>query len=137
PQSTALPYTTLFRSANSRYNGRSVELKRPDISLAKTAPQDDGEAEITFREPDKHDGAAIAQLVRDTNVLDVNSVYAYLLIGEHFGRTSVYAEIDGQCAGFISAYCPPDKPETVFVWQVGVAEAGRGRGMATRMLLEI
>lgn len=90
-----------------------------------------------FREPDKHDGAAIGQLVRDTRVLDANSVYVYLLIGEHFGRTSVMAETGGQCAGFISAYCPPDKPDTVFVWQVGVAEVGRGQGIATRMLLEI
>lgn len=96
-----------------------------------------GQAEVHFREPSKHDGADIAQMVRDTGVLDVNSVYVYLLIGEHFSRTSVFAEIDEQCAGFISAYCPPDKPDTVFVWQVGVADAGRGRGIATRMLLEI
>lgn len=92
---------------------------------------------MTFREPTKHDGAAIAQLVESTGVLDVNSVYAYLLVGEHFGRTSVIAEVNGQLAGFISAYCPPDKPHTVFVWQVGVAAAGRGRGIATRMLCAI
>lgn len=77
------------------------------------------------------------QLVRDTGVLDVNSVYAYLLVGEHYSHTSVIAEVGDQLAGFISAYCPPNKPDTVFVWQVGVAEAGRGRGLATRMLLEI
>lgn len=70
-------------------------------------------------------------------MLDVNSEYAYLLVGEHFGRTSVLAEVDGRLGGFISAYCPPDKPDTVFVWQVGVAEIGRGRGIATRMLYEI
>lgn len=39
--------------------------------------------------------------------------------------------------GFISAYCPPHKDDTVFVWQVGVAHAGRGRGIATRMLMDI
>lgn len=75
--------------------------------------------------------------MRDTGVLDVNSVYAYLLVGEHFSQTSVIAEVGDRLAGFISAYCPPDKPETVFVWQVGVAEAGRGKGVATRMLYEI
>lgn len=47
------------------------------------------------------------------------------------------AEVGDQLAGFISAYCPPEKPDTVFVWQVGVAEAGRGKGLATRMLYEI
>ncbi len=70
-------------------------------------------------------------------MLDVNSVYAYLLVGEHYSQTSVIAEVGDQLAGFISAYCPPSKPDTVFVWQVGVAEAGRGKGIATRMLFEI
>lgn len=77
------------------------------------------------------------RLVKDTGVLDVNSVYAYLLVGEHYSQTSVIAEVGDQLAGFISAYCPPDKPDTVFVWQVGVADAGRGKGIATRMLFEI
>lgn len=70
-------------------------------------------------------------------VLDVNSAYAYMLIGEHHSGTSVVAEIDGDLAGFITAYILPEKLDTVFVWQVGVAEAGRGQGLATRMLLEI
>lgn len=60
-----------------------------------------------------------------------------MLVGEHFAPTSVVAELNGECVGFISAYCPPHKDETVFVWQVGVAAAGRGRGTATRMLQDI
>lgn len=76
-------------------------------------------------------------MVRDSGVLDLNSAYAYLLVGEHFSPTSVVAELDGECVGFISAYCPPHKDDTVFVWQVGVAHAGRGRGIATRMLMDI
>ncbi|WP_221177852.1 diaminobutyrate acetyltransferase [Salinisphaera orenii] len=98
---------------------------------------DPASKEVRFRSPFKEDGADILQLVRDTGVLDVNSVYAYLLVGEHYSQTSVVAEVGDQLAGFISAYCPPSKPDTVFVWQVGVAEAGRGRGLATRMLYEI
>lgn len=113
------------------------QVKGLAISSTDTASDRSAEPDIAFRQPDKHDGASIARLVRDTGVLDVNSEYAYLLVGEHFGRTSVIAEVDGQLAGFISAYCPPDKPDTVFVWQVGVAEAGRGRGIATRMLQAI
>jgi len=96
-----------------------------------------GSDNVSFRQPTKQDGAAIAQIVRDTGVLDSNSVYAYLLIGEHFGDTSVVAELDGRIAGFISAYCPPAQPDTIFVWQVGVTAAGRGRRIATRMLFEI
>lgn len=75
--------------------------------------------------------------MHELGVLDVNSAYAYMLIGEHHAGTSVVAEIDGELVGFITAYILPESPDTVFVWQVGVAEAGRGRGLATRMLLEI
>lgn len=92
---------------------------------------------MTFRAPLKEDGAGILRLVHKLGVLDVNSAYAYMLIGEHHSGTSVVAEINGELAGFITAYILPDKPDTVFVWQVGVAEAGRGHGLATRMLLEI
>ncbi|CAN0046384.1 unnamed protein product, partial [Chrysoparadoxa australica] len=92
---------------------------------------------VIFRSPALDDGAAIWQLVVGTGVLDANSPYAYLLVAEHFAATSVVAELDGRVVGFISAYCPPDKTDTVFVWQVGVAEAGRGRGIATRMLQDI
>lgn len=105
--------------------------------MTDNKPKESDQASVVFREPDKFSGAEIARLVLDTGVLDVNSAYAYMLVGEHFGRTSVIAEVEGQLAGFISAYCPPDKPDTVFVWQVGVADAGRGRGLATRMLFEI
>nr|WP_255415820.1 diaminobutyrate acetyltransferase [Salinisphaera sp. Q1T1-3] len=90
-----------------------------------------------FRPPGKEDGAGILRLVHDLGVLDVNSAYAYMLIGEHHAGTSVVAEIEGRLVGFISAYVLPADPETVFVWQVGVAPAGRGKGLATRMLVDI
>lgn len=75
--------------------------------------------------------------MHDLGVLDVNSAYAYMLIGEHHAGTSVVAEIGGHLVGFITAYVLPEDPQTLFVWQVGVAAAGRGRGLATRMLFEI
>jgi len=92
---------------------------------------------VKFRPPQKEDGAGILKLVHDLGVLDVNSAYAYMLIGEHHSGTSVVTEIDGKLAGFITAYILPESPDIVFVWQVGVAESGRGKGLATRMLLEI
>ncbi|WP_353224814.1 diaminobutyrate acetyltransferase [Salinisphaera hydrothermalis] len=93
--------------------------------------------EVQFRPPAKHDGAGILRLVHDLGVLDPNSAYAYMLIGEHHADTSVVAEIDGRLAGFITAYILPRYPDILFVWQVGVSEAGRGQGLATRMLFEI
>src|SRR5699024_8585098 len=36
--------------------------------------------------------------------------------------------------GFITAFLRPDAPSTLMVWQVGVDDAARGQGLASRML---
>ena len=36
--------------------------------------------------------------------------------------------------GWVSGYRPPAAPESFFVWQVAVAPAARGRGLAGRMI---
>jgi len=81
------------------------------------------------------DGAAVWRLVEASGVLDVNSSYAYLLFLDHFGGTSVVAQDeDGEVVGFVTGFRPPREPEAVFVWQVAVAEAARGQGLARRLL---
>ncbi len=80
------------------------------------------------------DGAALWRLAEASKVLDVNSPYAYLLVCDHFGETSVVAERDGEPVGFVTAFRPPRRPEVIFVWQVAVDESMRGRGLARRML---
>jgi L-2,4-diaminobutyric acid acetyltransferase len=80
------------------------------------------------------DGAVIHALVRDCPPLDLNSVYAYLLLCEHHAETCVRAMRDGETVGFVSAYRIPQRPEVLFVWQVAVAPVMRGSGLARRML---
>jgi L-2,4-diaminobutyric acid acetyltransferase len=80
------------------------------------------------------DGAAIWELVRSAKVLEANSCYAYLLLSTHFAETCLVAELDGRPIGFVAAYCPPTKPEVVFVWQIAVSEEARGHGLAKRLL---
>jgi L-2,4-diaminobutyric acid acetyltransferase len=87
--------------------------------------------------PTASDGAAIWQLVRADGTLELNSAYAYVLTGAHFGATSVVAHHDGKIAGFVWAYILPDRPDTVFVWQIGVAQSSRGLGLGSAMLQEI
>ncbi|CDQ20076.1 L-2,4-diaminobutyric acid acetyltransferase [Halobacillus karajensis] len=36
--------------------------------------------------------------------------------------------------GFISGFIHPSSPDTLFIWQVAVAETERGNGLATRMI---
>jgi L-2,4-diaminobutyric acid acetyltransferase len=80
------------------------------------------------------DAASIWRLVRDTGVLDVNSPYCYLLVCRDFAATSLVACVDGAIVGCALAYRPPPQPDTLFVWQIGVAAAARGRGLGRRLL---
>lgn len=73
--------------------------------------------------------------------LDSYATYLYLLLCRDFASTCVVAthprEDDGgsDLCGFVTAFRPPERPETLFVWQIGVAPEARGRGLAKRMLL--
>ncbi|HEX7052750.1 MAG TPA: diaminobutyrate acetyltransferase [Burkholderiales bacterium] len=83
------------------------------------------------------DGKAAHALVAACPPLDLNSTYAYLLLCSHFAQTCVIARQGGRAVGFVSAYRPPERQETIFVWQVAVAAAARGQGLARRMLREL
>lgn len=89
---------------------------------------------ITFRKPDRSDGAAVWELVRNCKPLDENSMYCNLLQCDHFRDTCILAEMDGAVVGWISGYIPPSSPDTLFVWQVAVSQAARGRGLGIDML---
>lgn len=82
----------------------------------------------------KQDAAHIWALVRDSGVLDLNSAYLYLLLCTDFSDTTVVAERDGQLLGFVSGYCPPDRPGTLFLWQIGVAGAAQGQGLGKALV---
>jgi L-2,4-diaminobutyric acid acetyltransferase len=83
------------------------------------------------------DAHAIHSLIAACRPLDLNSTYAYLLLCEHFSATCVRAEAQGDTVGFVSAYRPPGRQETIFVWQVAVHAAARGRRLGARMLREL
>ena len=92
---------------------------------------------VALRQPVSEDGARVHDLIGRCPPLDENSIYCNLLQASHFAATSVAAELNGELVGFISGYIIPERPDTLFVWQVAVAEAGRGMGLAGRMLREI
>jgi len=103
----------------------------------KSGPAGDKGAQVLLRRPVSEDGAEVHQLIGNCPPLDTNSLYCNLLQASHFSATSVAAELNGELVGFISGYIIPDRPETLFIWQVAVAENGRGMGLAGRMLREI
>jgi L-2,4-diaminobutyric acid acetyltransferase len=70
--------------------------------------------------------------------LDLNSPYAYVLWSDHFAASSIVAadELDG-IVGFVTGFHPPRDPATLFVWQIGVSEDARERGVGGQMLDEL
>ncbi len=75
------------------------------------------------------------RVARDSQTLDLNTSYAYLLWARDFATTSVVVEDEGgSVVGFVSGYLRPDAPHTLMVWQVAVDADQRGHGLAGRML---
>lgn len=91
----------------------------------------------SFRKPLKDDGADVWELIKNTGVLDLNSSYSYLMWCEFFADTSIVIEHKENIVGFVSGFIQPSAPDTLFIWQVVVDEAERGKGLATRMLLQL
>lgn len=118
--------------SNNREATTEVELPAADDSDPLPQPQT-----IILRPPRGEDGAALHRLVAACPPLDPNSLYCNLLQCTHFSDTGVAAERNGELVGFISGYIVPARPDTLFVWQVAVAAAARGEGLAKRMLCEL
>lgn len=97
----------------------------------------EAEPDPSYRHSSAVDGRRAWRLAADTGVLEVNSPYTYLLFFERFADTCVVVEEEDDpddLLGFVLGLTPPDDPDVLFVWQVAVAEAARGRGIATGML---
>lgn len=86
--------------------------------------------------PTPADGAGIWQLV-EASTLDTNSPYAYVLWGDHFAATSRVARLGDEVVGFVMGHRVPERPDVLFVWQVGIADSQRGCGLASRLLDEV
>jgi L-2,4-diaminobutyric acid acetyltransferase len=77
------------------------------------------------------------RIARDSKTLDLNSPYAYVLWCRDFAATSVVARTGGEIRGFVTGFDRPEEPGTLFVWQVAVEVAWRGRALAGRMLAHL
>ncbi|MEO5341885.1 MAG: diaminobutyrate acetyltransferase [Gammaproteobacteria bacterium SHHR-1] len=92
---------------------------------------------ISYRRPALADGARVWQAIKQAGTLDLNSSYLYLLLCDQFAETCILAEMEAELVGFVTAFLRPDRPRTLFVWQVGVLPQARGRGVAKTMLQEL
>jgi L-2,4-diaminobutyric acid acetyltransferase len=128
------------RDANARIEGYCAAIVTADIPsaqlrMSRSRPlRGDPAAAIVIRSPTVADGVDMWRLARDSEVLDVNSRYAYLLLARDFTDTSVVARAGDAVVGFVTGYRRPAEPTTLLVWQVAVDAAVRGQGLAALML---
>lgn len=92
---------------------------------------------LTIRNARATDAARVWQLAGALDGLEQNTCYAYVLGCTHFAATTLVAERTGAIVGYVLAYAPPGRADTVFVWQVGVAPEVGGRGVGGRLLDEL
>lgn len=110
---------------------------------------------LVFRHPVATDGVAVFNLIARCPPLDQNSRYCNLLQCTHFSHTCIAAfkgertaptdQADSKVntsdpqklVGFISGYRLPDQQDTLFLWQMAVAEEMRGQGLASRLIKQL
>lgn len=109
---------------------------RVDMVDANDVAAAGGGGAPVLRRPVVADGPGVWHMVRGSS-LDTNSPYAYFMMFRYFPDTCVVAEHGGHVVGFMTGFRPPAAPDTLFVWQIGVAPAARGQGLAGALLDEV
>lgn len=107
------------------------------MTIVKERVQEDVSEKLHFREPRVEDGDQVWTLVKEAQILDLNSSYSYLMLCKFFRDTCVVAECNNKVVGFVSAFRPPTDDQSIFVWQVVVDRSQRGKGLASRLLKEV
>ncbi|MFP5019499.1 diaminobutyrate acetyltransferase [Pseudonocardia phyllosphaerae] len=95
----------------------------------------DGDHSYEIGAPVPADGVDMWRLAVESQTLDANARYAYVLWSRDFAGTSAIARRDdGEAVGFVTGYLRPDAPDTLMIWQVCVDGRARGAGLAGRLL---
>ncbi|KOR89273.1 diaminobutyrate acetyltransferase [Paenibacillus solani] len=92
---------------------------------------------LQFRKPSAEDGSRVWRLIKETAVLDLNSSYCYIMLCDLFKETCAVAEQNGELVGFVSAFQPSERKNTLFIWQIAVAESERGQGVGLSLLKQL
>jgi L-2,4-diaminobutyric acid acetyltransferase len=96
-----------------------------------------GQQKLEMCEPHVEDGLELERLVKESDPLEENSIYAYLLLCTHFYKTCIVAKQRDQVVGFVSAYIKPEQRNTLFIWQVAVKSNWRKHGLALKLIQQL
>ncbi len=85
----------------------------------------------TIRNVTESDAPLLRHLAKNCPPLDLHTQYTYWVIAGFFGGSSFLLEQDGEPVGYLTAV---DAPSAVFIWQIGILEAHRGKKLS-RLLI--
>ncbi|MEU7767471.1 diaminobutyrate acetyltransferase [Nocardia sp. NPDC049190] len=118
----------------STADAERLRIENAAADLGATSNRQPAGPAVILRAPRLADGAQMWRIAKDSTVLDTNSSYAYLLWCRDFASTSVVAEVGGRIVGYVIGFVRPQALDTVFVWQIAVERAQRGRGTGVELL---
>ena len=74
-------------------------------------------------------------LIQSCPNMDLNSLYAYALLGEHHSDTCFVAyDQKNKICGVVTGYVCPDEPDTYFLWQIVVSPDVQGKKIGSLLL---
>lgn len=87
-----------------------------------------------LRRPTARDESRLSRIERDVARSGAGAGIGGMACTGALRDTSVLAEVDGEIAGFVSAYLLPYDAETLFVWRVEAPGADRIPGLGSLMI---
>lgn len=85
----------------------------------------------SIRNIEEKDAPLLRYLAKRCQPLDVHTHYTYWVVSNYFGSGGFILEADNAPAGYIMTV---DTPSAVFVWQIGLLEAHRGKGLSQQLI---
>jgi len=96
-----------------------------------------GEKQSMIIRPIKQqDLSEIRSLVKGCAPLGFHSLYSYWVLNYHFNDLFLVAEEEHELTGFICGLISGRDPDTAFIWQIGVHNRCRGRGVSQKLIGE-
>jgi L-2,4-diaminobutyric acid acetyltransferase len=90
---------------------------------------------IQIKSPSSAYGFQIAELIKNSPPLDLNSTYHYFIQSHYFSETCAIAVNKAdKVVGYVSGFHDPRNSNTLFIWQVAISKEARGNGLALKLI---
>lgn len=93
--------------------------------------------DVNFRSPSYDDAKSIFEIAKRQCGLSANSEEFYHLAASHFFGTCVLGELKNDLYGFLLGYERPNRPGSIFVWQMLVVEGQPSREVFFKLLEQL